>query len=148
MKKCVAISVIMLLFFGYRGSAQEYKMGLGIRLSSAQATVNNAVSFKYFLNESSALEGLVSFDPTAIGVLYEFHRPLGAPGFQWFFGGGGYVAFQGDNVVGAMGVVGLDYKFQKLPLNLSLDWKPELTLVKDISFEAGAIGLSIRFAFY
>lgn len=148
MKKYIAISVIMLLFLGYRVSAQEYKMGLGVRLSSAQATVNNSVSFKYFLNENSALEGLLSFDPATIGALYEFHRPLGSPGFQWFFGGGGFVAFSGDNVVGAMGVVGLDYKFQNIPLNLSLDWKPELTLVKDISFEAAAIGLSIRFAFH
>ena len=147
MKKYVAVIVITLLFFGYRSSAQEYKMGLGIRLSSAQATVNNSVSFKYFLNENHALEGLLSFDPATVGVLYEFHRPLGAPGFQWFFGGGGYVAFSGDDVVGAMGVVGLDYKFQSIPLNLSLDWKPELSLVKDIGFEAAAIGLSIRFAF-
>ncbi len=147
MKKYVAISVIICLLSGLHGSAQEYKMGLGVRLSSAQATVNNAVSFKYFLNENHALEGLVSFDPASIGVLYEFHRPLGAPGFQWYFGGGGYVAFSGDNVVGGMGVIGLDYKFQNIPLNFSLDWKPELNLVKDISFEAAAIGLSIRFAF-
>jgi hypothetical protein len=147
MKKYITLSVISLLLLGYCSSAQEYKMGLGIRLSSAQATVNNAVSFKYFLNENHALEGLLSFDPATVGVLYEFHRPLGAQGFQWFFGGGGYIAFSGDNVVGAMGVVGLDYKFQSIPLNLSLDWKPELSLVKDISFEAAAIGLSIRFAF-
>ncbi len=147
MKKYIAVSVMTMLLLGYRSSAQEYKMGLGIRLSSSQATVNNSVTFKYFLNENHALEGLLSFDPATVGVLYEFHRPLGAPGFQWFFGGGGYVAFSGDNVVGAMGVVGLDYKFQSIPLNLSLDWKPELSLVKDIGFEAAAIGLSIRFAF-
>jgi hypothetical protein len=148
MKKYISISVITLLLLGYHASAQEYKMGLGVRLSSAQATVNNSVSFKYFLNENNALEGLLSFDPATVGVLYELHRPLGAPGFQWFFGGGGYVAFSGDNVVGGMGVIGLDYKFQDIPLNLSLDWKPELNFVKDISFEAAAIGLSIRFAFH
>ena len=86
MKKYVAISVMMLFLIGYKASAQEYKMALGVRLSSAQATINNSVSFKYFLNENSALEGLLSFDPAAVGVLYEFHRPLGSPGFQWFFG--------------------------------------------------------------
>lgn len=146
MKKYIAVPVILLLL-GLTTRAQNYKMGLGIRLSSTPATVNNSVSFKYFLTENHALEGLLSFDPATIGVLYEFHRPLGAPGFQWFYGGGGYVAFAGDNVVGAMGVVGLDYKFENIPLNLSLDWKPELSFVKDIGFEAAAIGLSIRFAF-
>jgi hypothetical protein len=145
--RILIFTLISLFMLGKQAGAQEYKMGLGIRLSSANATVNNSVSFKYFLNESNALEGLLSFDPATVGVLYEYHRQLGAPGFQWFFGGGGYVAFSGDNIVGAMGVVGLDYKFQNLPINLSLDWKPELNFVKDISFEAAAIGLSIRFAF-
>jgi hypothetical protein len=147
MKKWIGITVICILLVGSRAMAQEYKMGLGIRLSSANATVNNSVSFKYFLNQNNALEGLLSFDPETVGALYEHHLPLGAPGFQWFFGGGGYVAFSGENIVGAMGVVGLDYKFETIPLNLSLDWKPELNLVKDINFQAAAIGLSIRFAF-
>jgi hypothetical protein len=147
MKTRIICALIVLVTTGNRIQAQEYKMGLGVRLSSSQATVNNSVSFKYFLNETSALEGLLSFDPVSVGALYELHRPLGAPGFQWFFGGGGYVAFQGNDVFGAMGVIGLDYKFQNIPLNLSLDWKPELNFVKDISFEPAAVGLSIRFAF-
>jgi hypothetical protein len=128
-------------------SAQEYKMGLGIRLSTAQAVVNNSVSFKYFITETNALEGLLSFDPLAIGALYEVHRPLGAPGFQWLYGAGAYVAFEGESNFGVMGVVGLDYKFQSIPINLTLDWKPELNFVQDIFFEPAAIGLSIRFAF-
>lgn len=128
-------------------SAQEYKMGLGIRLSTAQAVVNNSVSFKYFLTETNALEGLLSFDPFALGALYEVHRPLGAAGFQWLYGGGAYVAFSGESNFGVHGIVGLDYKFQNIPLNLTLDWKPELNFVQDIFFEPAAIGLSIRFAF-
>jgi hypothetical protein len=138
---------LFLLFTARRSQAQEYKMAIGVRLSSAQATVNNAVTFKYFMNEGHAIEALLSFDPGALGLLYEVHRPLGAAGFQWFFGGGGYAAFKGDNVLGAMGVVGLDYKFQQIPLNLSLDWKPELNLVNNVNFQASAVGLSVRFAF-
>jgi len=141
MMAVLAISVSNRIF------AQEYKMALGARFTTATATVNNAVSFKYFLNENSALEGLFSFDPVTLGALYEFYRPLGAPGLQWFFGGGGFVSFNNDDVFGALGIIGLDYKFQKIPLNISVDWKPELTLVNEVSFEASTVGLGVRFAF-
>jgi hypothetical protein len=34
-----------------------------------------------------------------------------------------------------------------LPLNLSLDWKPELNIIDNINFEPAAVGFSIRFTF-
>ncbi|MBI1341850.1 MAG: hypothetical protein GC171_02825 [Terrimonas sp.] len=130
--------------------AQDYKTGLGIRLSSAGAVVNNAVTFKFFLNEKSAIEAMFAFgDPTALGALYEVHKPINnTQGLKWFYGAGGYIGFsKPDPLVGAQGIVGLDYKFQNLPLNLSLDWKPELNIISDINFEPSALGLSIRFTF-
>jgi hypothetical protein len=151
MKRTLSIlaTLLVFMFSAHRLQAQEYKMAIGVRLSSAQATVNNSVSFRYFLSEGRALEAMASFDPGAIGLLYEVYHPLGnAPGFQWFFGGGGYAAFKGHNVLGAQGVVGLDYKFQQIPLNLSLDWKPELNLVDNVNFEAAAVGLAVRFTFH
>ena len=142
-------TIILLSLSTQRLHAQEYKMAVGVRLSSAQATVNNSISFRYFLNESRALEAMASFDPGAIGLLYEVYKPLGnAPGFQWFFGGGAYAAFKGNDVLGVQGVVGLDYKFQQIPLNLSLDWKPELNLVDNVNFEAASVGLAVRFTFH
>jgi hypothetical protein len=140
-------------------SAQEYKSALGVRLSSAAATVNNAISYKQFLNEKTAFEVLFSFgDPVALGALVEFHKPLSAAGLQYFYGAGGYLGFkktynpnkqrnESDPQIGAMGIIGLDYKFSGIPLNLSLDWKPELNLVSDINVEPAAIGLTARFTF-
>ena len=148
MKKIhILIIVVLATSVSNRIFGQEYKMALGARFTTANATVNNAISFKYFLNETRALEGLFSFDPVTLGALYEVHRPLGAPGLQWFFGGGAYVSFNNDDVFGAMGIIGLDYKFQKIPLNISVDWKPELNLVDEVSFEASTVGLGVRFAF-
>ena len=128
-------------------NGQEYSNGLGIRLSTSQATINQSVSYRHYFNENTAVEALLSFDPIAIGALYEKVYPLGAPGLQWFFGGGAYVAFKGDNVIGAMGIIGLDYTIPSMPINLSLDWKPELNLVNNVNFQASAVGLSVRFVF-
>jgi hypothetical protein len=161
MKKIISSVLLISGFcFAATASAQDYKTALGVRLSSSPAMVSNSVSFKYFLNEKTAVEALFSFgDPLAFGALLEKHNPIGAaPGLQWFYGGGGYLAFvktfnpnkniNETNVnVGAQGVIGLDYKFVNLPLNLSLDWKPELNFVRDINFEPAAVGLTARFTF-
>ncbi|MEI9944585.1 MAG: hypothetical protein WDN26_10245 [Chitinophagaceae bacterium] len=139
--------------------ADGYKTALGVRLSSSSAMVNNSISFKHFISEKAAVEVLFSFgDPLAFGALYEVHKPFAGAGLQWYYGGGGYLGFvktfnentkkkESDANFGAMGVVGLDYKFSNIPLNLSLDWKPELNIVTDINFEPAAVGFTARFTF-
>lgn len=160
MKKLV-LAVVFLAGISFSNSsvAQDYKTALGVRLSSSAAMVNNSVSIKHFINEKTAIEGLLSFgDPLALGALVEFHKPLAAAGLTYFYGAGGYLAFvktynptkqknETEPNIGAQGVIGLDYKFSNIPLNLSLDWKPELNIVTDINFEPAAIGFTARFTF-
>lgn len=159
MKKSIFALMLACIAFAGTVSAQTYKTGLGVRLSPSDAYVNNSITLKHFLNEKAAVEFLVSFgDPFAIGALYEVHKPFSTSGLQWFYGAGGYLAFvktynpntnknETDANFGAQGIIGLDYKFVNLPLNLSLDWKPELNLFTDIAFEASTIGISARFTF-
>jgi len=138
----------------------DYKTAIGIRLSDNAPIVSNAITLKHFLNEKTAVEALFSFgnDITSIGALVEFNKPLSTPGLQWFYGAGGYLGFgkeydenKARNInttfFGAQGIVGIDYKFANIPINLSIDWKPELNLVSDINFEPAAIGFSARFTF-
>lgn len=161
MKKIiVTLLVVLTTGFLYTASAQQpYKTSLGVRLSSSNAMVSNAISVKHFLNDKMAVEGLLSFgDPLALGALVELHQPLSTQGLSWYYGGGAYLAFlktvntttqktSTDPNFGAQGVIGLDYKFMNIPLNISLDWKPELNIVNDINFEPAAIGLTARFTF-
>lgn len=128
--------------------AQDYKLGLGIRFSTPSPTLSNSVSVKYFLTEKTAVDALLSFgNRFGIGGLYEVHTPLNATqGLNWYFGGGGYVGFQDHTTyLGPTGVVGLEYKFENIPLCLALDWKPELDIIPDINFVPDAFGLSVRF---
>lgn len=160
MKKLMcSLALIAGLVFANSVSAQEYKTALGVRLSNSAPMVNNSISLKHFLNERSAVEALFSFgDPLALGAMLEIHKRFASSGIQWFYGGGGYIGFvktfneekdrnETDVNFGAMGVIGLDYKFANLPLNLSLDWKPELNLIGDINFEPSAVGFTARFTF-
>jgi len=129
--------------------AQDYKVGLGVRLSNSTPTLNNSITIKYFMNQQHALEGLISFGSRfGIGGLYEVHKPTTATGLNWFFGGGAYIGFQdGNTYLGPTGIIGLDYKFTNIPLNLSLDWKPELDIIPDINFVPDAFAISARFTF-
>src|SRR5258707_5778946 len=73
--------------------AQDYKLAMGVRFSSASPTLSNSVSVKYFLDESNAVEGLISFGTRfGLGGLYERHQLIGGtPAFTWFWGIGGLV---------------------------------------------------------
>jgi len=147
-RKYLLATIIALTTFTL-AQAQDYKTGVGIRFSSNDAAINNSISVKHFISGTTAIEGLISFgDPFAIGALIELHNGIGdVPGLAWFYGGGAYVGFSGRKNVGAQGVLGLDYKFTNLPINLSVDWKPELNIVRQFSFEPAAVGLSARFTF-
>ena len=121
---------------------------LGIRISSSAAAVNHAITYKRFINQTTAIEGLLSFtDPGALGVLVEKYSPFASSGISWFWGAGAYVGFSGGRRFGAQGVVGLDFVMPTLPLNLSIDWKPELNFTQQFSFEPAALGFSARFIF-
>jgi hypothetical protein len=134
--------------------AQEYKHAIGGRFGSA-----NGISFKTGLNKDAMLELIANFrssdnfDYLRLTALYEKYNPInGAPGLNWFYGGGGTVgtvkfAGESDVYLGLNGVLGLDYKFKGAPINLSLDWIPTFQLTPDTDFYSGDIGLGVRFTF-
>lgn len=147
-KAGIIFSVLLSFLFINSANAQDYKAAVGIRFSSKAALINNSVSLKYFFTEKTAVEGLITFnDPFALGLLVEQHKPLLTNNFKYFYGGGFYGAFSGSRRAGLQGVVGLDYKVPTIPLNFSIDWKPELTFTKEFSFETAALGFSVRFTF-
>lgn len=153
MKKGIIFSFLFGFFFlisngQETGRSVERKNALGVRISGEDAAINHSITYKYFFNPSLAVEGLFTItDPLAIGVLVEKHKPFGPSGLSWFTGAGAYISLSSSRKFGVQGVVGLDLLFPSLPINLSVDWKPELNITKDFSFEPSAFGFSARFAF-
>ncbi|HVU97791.1 MAG TPA: hypothetical protein VHE34_21355 [Puia sp.] len=150
--RTIVISVLLLVASSCinRLSAQDYKLAMGVRFSSASPTLSNSFSVKYFMDETNAIEGLISFGTRfGIGGLYERHQLIGGtPAFTWFWGLGGYVGWQDNNTfLGPTGAIGLDYKFANAPLNLSIDWKPELDILPNINFVPDAFGITARYTF-
>jgi len=162
MKKTLLFLSIITIF-SIPLKAQEYKTAVGIRLGPSSPAISGGFTIKHFLDEKHAVEGIVGING-GIGVcaLYEWHLPIATvEHLQWFAGAGGYAAYRNNTVfvpegtgyksntsyVGAAGIIGADYKFPDIPLNISIDWKPELNIIENVGFEASGVGFSARFTF-
>ena len=152
MKKFI-LGFILTLAFILTSNAQkgtDYTNAIGLKLVNVGI---GGVTFKHFFSTQSAIElmALTSTWSTIKGYTftgyYEYHIPL-ADGFQFFLGGGAHLGFYSNNVTtyGIDGILGIDYKFQQAPINLSLDWKPYWNLSHQTS-GYNEIAIAARFAF-
>jgi len=138
-------------------NAQDYNTGIGARLG-----FNQGLTVKQFISQKSALEFLLAtrwrgFEVTG---LYELHnQAFNAERLKWYIGFGGHVGFwNGDHapwgdpdksytVIGIDGILGLEYSFSEVPINIGLDWKPSFNLWGYTAFWADGGALSIRYIF-
>lgn len=161
MKKGLFIALLLLVacIGTQEAQAQDYKNAIGGRFGTS-----NGLTFKHFFNSGKAMDLILNIrdhdhhDHFYLVGLYEVHRPIpNAGGLNWYYGGGAHLFFvdhdhdgpgddDADGGFGIDGVLGLDYKFNGAPINLSLDWKPALNIIPDTDGDLGWFGLSIRFA--
>lgn len=140
-------------------NAQDYKTGIGLR-----AGYPAGLTLKHFLNKTASFEGLLStrwrgFELTG---LYEVNkRAFDIDRLNWFYGFGAHVGFwngkytydywgtYGDQytVVGIDGILGLEYNFKEIPVNLGLDWKPAFNITGYTGFWYDGVALSLRYIF-
>lgn len=153
------VGIFIFIFFfstaGYQVSAQYtakslYKTAFGVRV------VPLGVTFKTFLGQTNkAIELIGNFnDGFRVTGFYEWHGDLTVnKTLKWYIGlgahGGYYDKNEKDGIsFGFDGIVGLDYKFKTLPINLSLDWQPSMELISPkTAFQSDRGGIAVRFAF-
>lgn len=158
MKK-IAFTVLLIFCSYFISSAQDYNTGIGLRGGFAQG-----ITIKHFVSSKSAFEGIIASRWRGVQLtgLYEIHgRAFNAERLKWFIGFGGHVGFwNGDNtneywgdpgtsytVIGVDGILGLEYNFREVPINIGLDWKPAFNIFGHSGFWADGGALSIRFIF-
>lgn len=128
----------------------DYRTALGVKVWDG-----GGVSLKHFFNEKNAGELIAYFWTQGVRFtgLYEIHGDInGAPGLKWYIGPGAHIGFYntkyGDGgFIGIDGVIGLDYKFNGAPINISLDWQPSIEFGSGRGFWGGWGGLGIRYTF-
>ncbi|ASB47893.1 hypothetical protein [Alkalitalea saponilacus] len=158
MKKLGLIILLSALLTSFT-NAQDYKTGIGLRGGYA-----NGITVKHFISPNAALEGILTsrWKGVQITGLYEIHnRAFNTDRLNWYYGFGGHVGFwDGDNtkkywgdpgktytVVGIDGILGLEYNFAEIPINLSIDWKPSYNLVGHTGYWGDGGAISVRYIF-
>jgi hypothetical protein len=146
--KFIVLIIVSILGFA-KANAQNYRHQAGVRLGSIDQVVASGLSYRYHFKNNKAVEALVNLrDPVSVGAMYEIFNPIQAvDNLQWFYGAGAYAGFKGADKFGIMGIAGVDYQFPEVPVNLSLDWKPELNILDGVGFKAATVGVSVRFSF-
>lgn len=166
MKKILTLlsAICIILLISSKTFAQaNYKTGIGIRGGGYE----NGLTVKHFTNSNTAIEGILGFRPGVFVVtgLYEKHATAFAePSLNWYYGAGAHIGginagtyyrrYAGDRyyyvdnglLLGADGIVGLEWKIPEIPFALSFDLHPRLELIHGpfLDLEPAA---SLRFTF-
>ena len=153
-KIIVLVSALLIVSFSKaqkrNTDGQSYQTALGVKVWDG-----GGISFKHFVNGNNALEFIGYFwnRGTRITGLYEIHGPIkDAEGLKWYIGPGAHIGFYNSkygngSFIGVDGVLGLDYKFNGAPINISLDWQPSFEFGDNRGFAGSWGGLGIRFTF-
>lgn len=166
MKARIIIIQFVICLAGYGAYSQNsYNTAAGLRVNAGYG-----VTVKHNLNETASIEGILYSRWRGINItgLYQMNYPVfSEPGFRFYMGAGAHIgiwdesrnpwfdhhhhtgAHDHDNhvVIGIDGQIGLEYTFDEIPLNLSLDWKPAINLIGHTNFWGDDFGLSVRYAF-
>ena len=139
-------------------TAQDYTTGIGVR-----GGFSNGLTIKHFISERAAIEGIISSRWKGFNItgLYEIHQQaFDVAHLNWYYGAGGHIGFWkgrdvswGDNrdddytVIGIDGILGIEYNFQEIPINISLDWKPTMNIIGYSGFWGDEGAFSVRYIF-
>ncbi|WP_447641897.1 MULTISPECIES: hypothetical protein [Chitinophagaceae] len=148
--------VLMFLLSSHTVFGQSnYDQALGIR-----AIGGFTISYKnYFGNQNNMeLQAAIWTHGTRFAGLYEFNHPVAdinglnfilGPGVHLGFWNGKYKDQHSDagTEFGIDGIIGLDYGFSKIPINISVDWQPSIILAGGSDFTPNLGGIGIRYTF-
>jgi hypothetical protein len=137
----------LILLIGMMTATYAYSQEIGIRFGD---TVGNNVAVDgVFAWKKSRVHANVSFGGgVGVAAIYDFiFKPLGGEAFYWY-AGVGVSAFLGDPFsLGIPGELGLEYRFENVPIALGIDWRPTFILIENTSFAADRFGFNARFVF-
>ena len=156
-KKMFSLLIVLLFCFAIgtqnvhaQAQGNTYKTAIGVKFYPT------GVTLKTFMRQNLAFEAIGYFweRGSRITGLFEYHYNLSPSGsLKWYIGPGAHVGFykqdffNGGTSVGIDGVLGLDYKFPGIPINVSLDWQPSYEFGNYAGFSGNWGGIGLRLAF-
>lgn len=113
--------------------AQPYNSALGARLGMPAG-----LSYKVFLNDVSALEGVAAVrirHGFVASLWYERHSEVFTEQMLFVYGFGGHAGTYDEHFeFGADGILGLEYVFEQAPVSFMFDVNPTLSIRTNVGF--------------
>ena len=139
--------VVMVIVTGsvLTSNAQE----LGLRFGGTNGAGGIAID-GVFGEGSGRIHGNLGFYEGGIGVdaLWDLlYKPFGREAFYWYLGVGPTTYLGNEFWLGVSGEIGIEYRFETVPVAIGIDWRPTIWLVKETKFGADSFGLNIRYVF-
>lgn len=159
MKKIIfTIGIVLIASFTMQAQSLS-KNALGLRMGDGDG-LGYEISYQRALTKATRMEfdlGLRNsnnVDAYKLSAIHQWVWDLSqlAPGFNWFAGAGGAIGSwensnnNGQTFINASGNIGLEYNLN-IPLQLTLDTRPELGIVNGDSDLFLEIALGVRYKF-
>ena len=141
--------------------SQDYKTAVGLKFGAYE----DGISVKYFASPDISYEGVLGFRNHGVVVtgLYEINQEaFNVPALKFYYGFGAHIGAEGKGdyqrlgndeyynsshiLLGADGVLGLEYVIPNSPIAVSLDLNPRIELATGPFFDI-APGLGIKYVF-
>ena len=155
MKRFLLIAAL-LVTCSFSANAQKgngYKNAIGIRCGWGAE-----VSYQRYIAPANRLEGTIGINRYGFSVeamhQWMFELPFNTAGvWQWYAGAGAGIGswnnkdFKEGFSFGLLGQVGIEYTFAKIPLQLSLDYRPGFYFLPEDQSDWGGIAIGVRYCF-
>jgi hypothetical protein len=142
LKKLIVVLFVVGMLAGL-AHAQE----IGVRFGDIVG--NNVALDAVFGSHGYRVHADVSFgDGVGVEALFDLVvRPLQGEAFHFYLGVGAFTWLGDPFRLGASGELGLEYRFNSLPIAIGIDWRPSLRLIDNTKFLADRFGFNVRFVF-
>jgi hypothetical protein len=143
MRKIVFIASLLISAFSF---SQSYETAIGLKGGYPSL---GGLNLKKMLSSSTAAEfSIGGYDGgLVLSGLFEIQKPLPeTAGLFWYLGFGPTFGSSNNSLLlTANGVLGVDYKFQDLPLNIAIDTGPVMQLIGKKNLFSWGGGLAVRY---
>lgn len=141
MKKIFAF-LLFSLFIHLSGNSQELGLRFG-DVTGGEVALDAVLS----TGESSRIHANLSFgNGVGVDLLWDFiYQPINGEDLYWYAGVGPYAFLGSPFALGAVGELGLEYKFNKIPLTIGADWRPFFRLIDNTDLGFGGFGVNLRY---
>ncbi|TAJ13266.1 hypothetical protein DMA11_09480 [Marinilabiliaceae bacterium JC017] len=159
--KRLLLGIVFVLGLSFASMAQSSDRNIGLRLGGGHgfgAEISYQQPFEYNRIEVDLGWGSSShWNGWGLTGLYQWVMPIES-GFNWYLGVGpslGYWSEKDEDkdiddqgmYLAAAGDIGIEYNFTEIPIQISLDARPELGLINRWDAFDMSLGFSIRYRF-